>query len=85
MIITGRIEDIETENVSTALEKKVVTVTTNDNQKSFIEFRGPIMMKLLSDCKIDDQVLISVKFEGKRAIKTGVRFNNIVAQSIQKV
>ena len=84
-LISGKIESIETENQSTPLEKKVITITSSDNQKSFIEFRGPIMIKMLSNFQIGCNVIVPVKYEGKVSKNTGARFNNLVAQSIQKV
>lgn len=84
-LITGRIETIEPVQSSPGQSKDVVTIVSNDNQKAFIEFRSPQMMAVLKSFKENDQVIISVKFDGKIAKTTGVRFNNIVATSIQKV
>lgn len=84
-LITGRIEAIEPVQSSPGQIKYVVNIVSNDNQKAFVEFRSPQMIAILKPLKVDDQVIVSVKFDGKISKGSGVRFNNIVATSIQKV
>ena len=82
MILSGKIEKIEDASLPMH-QKKVVTVTDQEN-KIFVEFRGPSMIKMLEPYSENDNVIIDFKIDGNIS-NVGVRFNNIVARTIQKV
>ena len=84
-IITGKIEKIEDGTTSSEHQKKIVTINSEDNQKSFIEFRGPIMIGLLDEFQENDTVIIPIKYDGKVSKGSGMRYNNLVAASIKLV
>ena len=48
----------------------------------FIEFRGHILDRLES-FKNGDKVQIVVQFKGSVSRKSGIKFNNLIAKSIQ--
>ncbi|PXX26251.1 hypothetical protein C7967_11512 [Thalassospira sp. 11-3] len=72
------------DDVSEGEHKKTVVEITNDLERSFIEFRGPLMVKKLDRFKIGDHVEITVFNDGQYS-KKGNRFNNKVARQIIKV
>lgn len=82
MILSGKIEKIEDASLHPH-DKKVVTVV-NIKNKIFVEFRGPSMLKMLEPYSENDNVIIDFNVEGKIS-KLGVKYNNIVARTIQKV
>lgn len=84
-IITGKIETVDDNTTSNQHQKRVATIVTDDGQKAFVEFRGPIMIKMIEALTQGDRVIVPVKYEGKTSKATGINFNNLVAQSIQKV
>lgn len=84
-IITGKIEDITNNTSSHLHQKKLCTIVTDDGQKAFIEFRGLAMIKILESYEVSEKIVVAVKFEGKTSKNSGVNYNNIVAQSIQRV
>lgn len=81
-ILTGTIEKIVSEN---GFSKKEVTLKMEDKQTAFIEFRGPVMVKLLDDVQVNDTVQIPVFFNGRISQNSGQKYNNLVAKSIKKL
>jgi hypothetical protein len=80
----GYIEDItDVDPYNTGHTKKIVTIKEDENQVSFIEFLGNQILKTLEEFKIYDRVTITAFHKGSVSQK-GLRFNNIIAKSIQK-
>lgn len=80
MTITGTITDIEYYNAR-GHEKKTVTISPNDKERAYIEFRGG-RMRLLENIKQGQTVEVDVTLEGKAAKTSAMKYNNLVAQSI---
>lgn len=80
MTITGQVKNIEFKG-ETGHAKKVVTLEPDHRQKAFVEFRGK-NIKLLSDIKVNDEIVVSVLLEGRVSSKSGVQYNNLVAEEL---
>lgn len=61
--------------------KCVVTLQHEQTEKAFIEFRGRAT-RLLDPYTDNDEVCITLAFEGKVSSNTRTRFNNLVAKDI---
>lgn len=84
MKIIGTVEEIEYRNTA-GHEKKVLTILPDHRQRAFVEFRGLMMIHLnLLDIKVNDEVIVETKLEGRVSKNSGIQYNNLVAQSVIK-
>lgn len=81
-ILTGNIQSITSDS---KYIKKTVTLKMQGKQVAFIEFRGPIMVKMLSQVEPNELVQIPVSFNGRVSPKSGQEYNNLVAKGIKKL
>jgi len=82
-IFIGKIVKIEEENIGSKHYKKVVTLE-KDSETSFFEFRNGVTMKFLNGFVDGQNVAITYLHQGKKT-KAGMRCNNLVAQTIEKI
>jgi hypothetical protein len=82
-IFIGKIESIEEENIGTVHHKKVVTLK-KDSETAFFEFRKATFIKFLEAFKKGDSVMVGYLHQGKQTTAK-MRFNNLVAQTIEKI
>lgn len=80
MEIEGYVQAIAIEN-NNGHDKKVITVSTADDQVLFVEFQGKAR-KLVREIIPQDKVRIRFKFNGKVS-KIGRKYNNIIGKSIK--
>jgi len=83
-LAVGKIKKIETEQIGDH-KKIILTILSDDGQKSFLEFRGSIMMQLAESVKLEQKVIVPFKFDGKVSDLGNKRYNNLVAMSIKIV
>jgi hypothetical protein len=83
-LAVGKVKKIETEQIGDH-KKTILTILSEDGQKSFVEFRGEIMMKLLENVSLEKKVIIPFKFDGKVSELGNKRYNNLVALSLKIV
>lgn len=82
-ILHGTISEIsQIDPNNTGFQKQILTLHSTDNQSMFVEFRGHILDRLES-FKDGDTVQIVVQFKGSISRKSGIKFNNLIAKSIQ--
>ncbi len=81
-IVKGTITSVENLEIGVHV-KAVVDVKCLGRERGFIEFRGKNMMELLKPFKVGDRVQIVASLEAAVS-KAGVRFNNLIAYSIEK-
>lgn len=77
----GKIKSIESDKTGN-YEKKIVELVIDD-ERSFIEFRNEIMKSKLKSFKVGDMVEILVFNSANVSKKSGIRYNNLIAKSIQ--
>ena len=82
-IITGVITNIE-EEFLTEYPKKIATISIDEKQSIFVEFRRWPMVRMLNGFHLMDNVTVAVKYEAKTSKGVGTRFNNIYAKNIKK-
>lgn len=82
-IITGTITHIQDE-LLTEHPKKIATISIDDKQSLFVEFRCWPMIRRLDAFNLLDKVKVAVKYEAKTSRGIGTRFNNIYAKNIKK-
>lgn len=82
-IVNGKIVKVETLQIGVHV-KSIVHIQGNGKEFGFVEFRGRNMMDLLKPFKENDHVNIIASLQGSIS-RAGVYFNNLVADSIQKV
>lgn len=80
MTIAGQVESIEYSGEA-GHQKKTVTLRPDHRQKAFVEFRGK-NIKLIKDIKVNDEIVVSVLFEGRTSQKSGVHYNNLVVEDL---
>lgn len=83
-LAVGKVKKIETEKVGEH-KKIILTILNDDGQKSFLEFRGSIMMELAESVKLEQKVIVPFKFDGKVSDLGNKRYNNLVALSLKIV
>lgn len=81
--LTGTVQDMEHTTIG-GHEKTVLTLATGFQQQAFIEFRGNLI-NLLDGVKPDDEVKVSVKFQGKVSKSSGIRYNNLFAKELSLI
>lgn len=85
LILTGSIRDIETVNTPDGFKKEVLSLKMDDGESAFVEFRADGIRATLKDFEPKDAVAIAVRHEAKVAQRSGIRFNNLIAQTIKKL
>lgn len=81
-VIKGKVENVENLQIGVH-EKAIVDVKGIGRERAFVEFRGKAMMDQLAAVKIGERVEIVASLEANVS-KAGVRFNNLIAFSINK-
>jgi len=81
MEINGIIESIEYRNTG-GYEKKVVTIESSHNQRSFVEFKGK-NMGLLDTYRENDEINVYVELRGTISKNSGVQYNNLIAYKVR--
>lgn len=82
-ILIGKIKSINDESSGKYVKNKVA-LKIKDKQIAFVEFRG-LMKRIIENYSIDDQVRLVVSFDGKTSKASGLTYNNIVAETIEKL